>query len=329
MAGWSLEEAKRFYGRGAPWISLGLGVLSRIFSHRGVDFAPKAVALLALAWMVPLAAARWLRSPADPTAEPRWRRLARTASPTVTVLLYRNVLFFVVPVWFGSALVGSINMLPALALAAMAVFTCFSRRYREVVLDRPRLRVAWTAVVLFAALVPAAAVVALTGPRVSIVVSGFVAAALAWAVLAPRDVLFTRRGLLRLARVAVPVALVLGLAAPLFPPVPMVCHAYGTGIGVDQRELVGPVASFAKGTARVFAWFAVTLPARYRQPILFQWYRDGEPVGRPIRTSVTGGRKAGFRTWTSFTAPGPGTWRVDLLTDSSQLIGSARFAVTE
>jgi hypothetical protein len=329
MAARSLEKAKEVYSRGAPWISLGLGTLSRIFSHRGIDFAPKAVALLALAWMVPLAAARWLRSPADPQTEPRWRRWARTISPTVTVFLYKNVLFFLVPVWFGSAHFGSLNMLPALALAAMALFTCFSQQYQDVVLDRPRIRVAWTAVVLFAALVPAAAVVAMTSPRVSIIVSGFLAATLAWAVLAPRDALFTLRGLFRLARVSVPAALLLGLAAPIFPPVPMVCHARGTGIGIDRRELVGPMSSFPRGTARVFAWFAVTLPDRYSQPITFQWYRDGEKVARPIHTSVTGGRKAGFRTWTTITAPAPGSWHVDLLTDSNQLIGRSSFKVTE
>lgn len=329
MAAWSLEKVKRFYSQGAPWISLGLGILSRIFSHHGVDFAPKALALLALAWMVPLAATRWLRSPADPATEARWHRWARTISPTVTVVLYKNVLFFLVPVWFSSAHFGSINMLPALALAAMALFTCFSHKYQEVVLERPRIRVAWTAVVLFAALVPAAAVLAMTSPRVSIIVSGFLAATLAWAVLAPRDALFTRRGLFRLARVAVPAAFLLGLAAPLFPPVPMVCHAQGTGIGIDRRELVGPMSRFPKGTAHVFAWFAVTLPDRYSQPIHFQWYRDGEKVAHPIHTNVTGGRKAGFRTWTTITAPAPGSWHVDLLTDSSQLIGRSSFKVTE
>jgi hypothetical protein len=109
----------------------------------------------------------------------------------------------------------------------------------------------------------------------------------------------------------------------------MVCHAHGTGIGVDRRELVGRKSAFPKGTAHVFAWFAVTLPDRYRQPIYFHWYRDGERMAHPIRTSVTGGRKAGFRTWTSFTAPAPGSWQVDLLTDSNQLIGRASFKVRE
>jgi hypothetical protein len=91
-----LGRLKNLHGLYAPWISLGLGVLARGLSHQGVDFAPKAVAVLALAWLLPLAASRWLHAPADGTREPRVHHFLRTASPTVTILLYKNVLFFLV-----------------------------------------------------------------------------------------------------------------------------------------------------------------------------------------------------------------------------------------
>jgi len=322
------EKLKKLHGQYAPWISLGLGLLARGLSHKGVDFAPKAVAILALAWLLPLAVSRWLHAPPEGVHEPKLHHFLRTASPTVTVLLYKNVLFFLVPVWFGSANFGSINILFPLFLAAMAFFTCFARSYRELVLDQPRARVLWTAIVLFAALVPATAVVAFTSPRTSIVISALLALAVAWVALAPKANLLSRKGLTSVAELSLPAAALLGLLAPLFPPVPLVCHDHGTGTGVVKRELEGRAKRFPRGTSKVYAWFEVTLPRRDRQQVVFQWYHEGVAVGGPLRATVEGGRKEGFRTSSMHTFPALGSWRVDLLTDrSSQLIGRVSFEV--
>jgi hypothetical protein len=323
-----LDKLKKFHGQYAPWISLGLGVLARGLSHKSVDFAPKAVAIVALAWLLSLAVSRWLHVPAEGARESRLRYFLRTVSPTVTILLYKNVLFFLVPVWFGSANLGSINIVVPLFLALMALFTCFARTYRELVLDQPRVRVLWTAIVLFAALVPATAVVAFTSPRTSIVISALVASAVAWVALAPGSSLFSRKGLKSIAQISLPVAGLLGLAAPLFPPVPMVCHDHGIGTAMVKRKLEGRASHFPSGTSRVYAWFEVTLPKRNRQQVASQWYHEGVPVGGPLRATVEGGRKEGFRTFSYHTAPAVGSWRVDLLTDqSSQLIGRSSFEI--
>ena len=323
-----LTKLKQFQGQYAPWISLALGVLARSLSHEGVDFAPRALAILALAWLLPLAGSRWLRAPAEGAPESKIHHLLRTASPTVTVALYKNVLFFLVPVWFGSAHFESINVLVPLILASMAFFTCFTRAYRELVLDDPRVRVRWTAIVLFAALVPATAVVALTSPRTSIVISALVASAVAWVALAPKETILSRKGLRSLALTSLPAAAVLGLLAPLFPPVPMVCHDQGIGTAVVKRELQGKAKHFPRGTSHVYAWFEVTLPKRDREKVGFQWYHEGVPVGGRQRATIEGGRKEGYRTSSVHISPAFGSWRVDLLTDrSSQLIGRSSFEI--
>lgn len=326
------DQVRRVHARFAPWLSLGLGLVARASSHRGIDFAPKAVAILALAWLLPIAISRLVGDPPAGSSrarpESRLRRLLRVASPSLTVMLYKDVLFFLVPIWFGSAHVGSVNILVPLLLAGMAFFTCFSGAYREVVLDQARVRVLWTAVILFAALVPATAVVAFTSPRISIVISALIASAMAWAALAPRELLLSRKGARSLAQISLPAALLLGLAAPLFPPVPIVCHDHGAGTGLANRELLGRAKRFPTGTARVYAWFEVTLPKRDRQPVAFQWYHEGVPVGAPVPVTVVGGRKLGFRTSTNIALPAIGAWRVDLLTaQSSQLIARTSFEV--
>jgi hypothetical protein len=325
----TVSAVRSFHEQYAPWLSLGLGVVARALSRKGVDFAPQAVAIVALAWLLPMAVARWLRPPVEGEPEARWRRLARDGCPAVTVLLYKNVLFFLVPIYFGSAHAWSMNVIVPLLLAAMALFTCFSRPYRARVLDRPRARVLWIAAVLFAALVPATAVVAFTSPRTSIVISALVASAVAWAAVAPRESILSRRGVLSLLAVSLPLAAALGLAAPLFPPVPMVCHDSAAGTAIVRRELEGRAAGFPAGTARVYAWFEVTLPKRDRQEVVFAWFHEGKPSGQGLRSAVEGGRQEGFRSWTLRNHPAPGAWRVDLLTGrSSQLIGRTRFEIT-
>jgi hypothetical protein len=324
----AVEHVKRFYSGYTPWISLGLGVLTRVLSKKSVEFAPRALAILALAWLIPVAISRYLRAPVDPALEPSWRRVSRTLAPTVTVLLYKNVLFFLVPVWFGSAHLGSLNLGFPVLLALMALFTCFADQYQALVLDRPRVRVAWTAVVLFAVLVPAVAVMFHVSPRTALVSSALLASTLSYLALAPLDRVLTRKGIVGMTRVTVPVAVVAGLLAPLFPPVPMVCHDSKVGTSIVAREIQGEASHFPRGTHRVVAWFAVTLPRHNQQEIAYQWFHDGDPVGPPFRTKVAGGRKEGFRTWTLKTAPSPGKWRVDMLTsEANQLIARAGFIV--
>jgi len=120
----------------------------------------------------------------------------------------------------------------------------------------------------------------------------------------------------------------LSLSAPLLPPVPADCLDKGAGTAIVNRNLVGRAETFPYGTHRIYAWFAVSLPARYSQEILFQWYHDGSAVGGPTATTIEGGRAAGWRTSTSKTAPAPGRLRVDVLNEAGQLIGRVRFEVT-
>jgi hypothetical protein len=320
---------KRFYERFAPWIALTLGVTTRFLSHRTVDFAPKAVALVALAWLVPVIVARWL--PAHDTdagkALPRWQATVRGASTFLVVVLFRNALFFLVPVWLGSATWSSLNVLFPLGLAGMALYSCFKERYQRHVLEKPGSRTAWTSVVLFAALVPAFAVLVAVSPRVAIGLAAAVALLFSGAATAPVGTRWSRPFLRRLALGAAGNALVLVLVPGVLPPVPLACHKAAVGTGLHDRELVGESRHFPAGTRKVYAWFLVTLPDVYRQEIRFVWSHDGQAVGRPFVSMLAGGRKRGFRTWTSLGAPSRGHWSVDLLTDAGQLIGRAAFDV--
>jgi hypothetical protein len=321
---------RAFASQYAPWLSLGLGVVARVLNKHDIQFAPKAVALLLVAWTFPAIMARVLPEPAPGAVEPGWRRAARTTgAPFFVVVLYKNVLFFLVPIWFGAAHFPSLNMGVPLLLAAMALATCFSGWYQREIIAHPVRRVLWSAVVLFAALVPATAVLAFTSPRVSLFLAALLATAVATAALkGGGETILSRRAIRGLLVGALPVALLVVLAAPLLPPVPADCLDKGAGTAIADRNLEGRADSFPSGTKRVYAWFAVSLPARYRQAVIFEWFHDGSAVGGPVTTTIEGGRSGGWRTATSRVSPAPGRWRADVLNEIGQLIGRVKFDVT-
>lgn len=325
----SFEQLNRRYG---PWVSLALGVAAVVYMRRGLGFAPVAVGVLMLAW-VGAAALRRLAPivPADSAGEPitsvsHWRRVALPAAGSVVVGLWQNVLFYLLPLWWASAVPGSWNVVFPVVLAGMALLSCFDYRWRDWVLDRPIIHAAWSAVVLFATLVPVGAVLAVP-LRICLAASASVAALVAAVAVVPRMRMRRVGRELTVIAITAAAAIFVPWAAPVLPPVPVVRMASGAGTAVSARVLVGAADVFPAGSERVYVWFAVAVPARYRQAVRFEWYRDGEPAGRVVETFVVGGRREGFRTWSSRAAPAPGRWRVDLRTDSSQLIAREFFVV--
>ena len=118
------------------------------------------------------------------------------------------------------------------------------------------------------------------------------------------------------------------ITAPLLPPVPAASLDQGAGTSIVNRNLVGRGEAFPRGIRRVYAWFAVSLPNRYRQTVTYRWYHDGTEVGAPVTQTIEGGRASGFRTATSRMWPTPGRWRVDLCNEMGQLIDRVRFDVS-
>jgi hypothetical protein len=215
-----------------------------------------------------------------------------------------------------------------LLLAAMALSTCFASQYQRRIIEHPVRRVLWSAVVLFAALVPALEVMAFASPRVSLFLAALLSAAVATVALRTDGAsILSRRALGGILAGAVPVATLVVLAAPLLPPVPADCLDKGAGTAIVNRNLMERAEAFPRGTRRIYAWFAVSLPARYRQRVIFRWFRDGTAVGEPVVTNIEGGRSGGYRTATSRVSPAPGRWRAELLNEAGQLVGRVAFDV--
>lgn len=134
----------------------------------------------------------------------------------------------------------------------------------------------------------------------------------------------------------------------VFPPLPLVLT--DAGVYHDVRRVGGdyhvrveqePAAWRALfGTnpilhiqprGRLFVYSPVFAPEGLRTRIVHEWQRlDTEgrwATQQRVSGPINGGREKGYRFYTLKTAPQPGQWRVNILSDDGRTIGRVRFAV--
>jgi hypothetical protein len=118
---------------------------------------------------------------------------------------------------------------------------------------------------------------------------------------------------------------------PLIPPAPLRLGAAGFGRGFDRRTLAVTAPLDALNVAagdRVYAVSAIRAPVGLRDRVRHRWVVDGTEVYRSPYHVVVGGRREGFRLWTSArmgeTPRGPLDLWVE--TEGGQIIGRARLA---
>ena len=319
--GLDFDALNRRYGH---WLALASGIASVILLRRGATFAPVALAGLIAAWTLAAMMATWL--PEIPE-DSKWLKIGALVGATFVAGLYQDTLFFLIPLWWGSSTLTSLNVVFPILLAAMALFSCFEVLYREHVLEVPGRRAAWSAVVLFATLVPALPTITNLPLAEAVALAGAVAVLAATLVAVGHAAFGSVATILSLISSVAFVSALLYFTVRVLPPVPVQVVDEAIAIDVEQRVPQRADATLVAPINRVYAWFAITAPKNYAQHIEYHWFRDGEPYGKPFVTKITGGREAGWRTWAYVSNPRPGAYRVDLYTDDSQLIGRQRFDI--
>jgi uncharacterized protein DUF5924/DUF2914 family protein len=316
-----LERVRRFIG---PAIALTSGFVSVLLLRRGLEFAPVAVAALLLAWTLVTVLSRGF---ADAPGESGARKVARWFARYLISAIYQDVLFFLLPIWFGSATPGSGNVAVPIALGALAVFSCFDVHYDRFVLAHPIIRTLITSLILFASLLAAMPVLFSfsLGPNVALAAGA--STLLGGIAILPRSLLRSLDGAALLVGLAVGAALLAVWAAPFLPPVPVHVIESATARAISNKEPSNPTRTFEPNVERVYVWFAVAAPKKFSQAVRFRWSLDGKPLTKELETTIIGGRKAGFRTWGYLSSPKPGRWHADLVADSGQLIAREVFDV--
>ena len=259
---------------------------------------------------------------------PWWGR-ARFLVNYVNKNLYQQLLFFILPIYAGSTTWSSRNVVFLAVLAVSAVLSTLDIVYDRVLSAR-RVLAAWFFAFNAFAVVNVALPVTFGISVHQSARAGAVAAAAGFVTLAWR--------LWRLGRptawagVAAG-ALLVFLAAeylrPLVPPAPLrlTSTEFGSGLDRDRMQVTGPLSRLpAEGAERLYAVTALRAPLGLRDRVELRWYRDSALVWvSPVHT-VSGGRREGFRLWSSLDLArtrGARAVRLDVVTESGQLVGRA------
>jgi hypothetical protein len=307
------------------------GLLTLFVFRRGLPHVAWIVGCLLLLWLLVVALVQTRDALA--ASERRSHQLVLTATEYTVQTLYHAVLLFLLPAYWAATTLASPNVVLLLLLAVLAVLTTFDPWYAALVRPRPWAGYVFLAVSTFGALNLALPLVGV--PPFSALLIG------AWLSLVGLTPAVQRArrwrwptALLVTALAGAAVAAAVGRWCVLVPPAPMFLAradlewAAGT---IDSLEPTpGTIPAAHLHERGLVARTAIYAPAGLRQPVEHVWRREGQVVNVVRLTPVQGGRRDGFRTFsrkTGFPADPVGRWRVDVVTESGQLIGRLRFRV--
>ncbi len=312
--------------------SLAGGLLTLFVFRRGLPHVAWIVGYLLLLWLL-FGVLAQVRGSLE-ASQRRSRRLLVAAADYTIQTLYHGLLLFVLPAYYVSATLTSVNVAFLALLVALALLATVDPWYRALVRPRPWLGYIFFVVSIFAALNVALPLVGLP-PFPSLVASAFVASV----ALTPVVRRQRRATWLAAARATVAAGVVAATLATLgrawIPPAPLFLAGGAIAWNVGSVESIEPLAD-AIGASELkerglVAYTAIYAPAGLRQPVSHVWRRNGEVVTVVALSPVQGGRRQGFRTLsrkTTFPADPAGRWTVDVMTGSGQLIGRLRFRVS-
>ena len=316
---------------GVSFASLTGGVLTLFVFRRGLPNVAWIVGYLLLLWLV-FAVLVELRQPLAESGR-RAGRLVVTAADYTIQTLYHGLLLFVLPAYYASATLTSLNVVFLVVLVLLAILATFDPWYRALVHPRPWLGYVFFVISIFAALNVALPLVGLA-PILALMASAFVAS------LAITPVV--RRAGGRTWRAALRVTVALGVVAAALaavgrawiPPAPLFMARAALVWDLpdlDAIEALPTTLSVADVKERgLVAYTAIYAPAGLRQSVSHVWRHRGRVIQVVSLAPVLGGRREGYRTYsrkTSFPDDAEGRWSVDVVTASGQLIGRLRFQI--
>jgi hypothetical protein len=323
--------SRAFWAVHSGW-ALFTGGLVLVLAHNRYGFLPWVVFFLTLTWASTLFFSRF----AVPGSSPGLR-LAQGFVSYLTRVMYQETLFFLLPFYFFSTTFPSWNSGYVVALAGLAVLSCFDRLFDRLLRTRRPFAVGFFAVVTYSALqffLPLFL-------HVQIHNGAYLAAGLAF--FASLPVAYTWRELRqkrRLALIAVAllaIVAVLKFGRALLPPVPLRLSAMSFAADVDPQTLqlehelkkVAPVSELVAGKLCVRA--TIFSPGRLPVHLRFRFYRNGTLV-KSSRSLDLIAHPRGFRVWDALRAGPqgirPGAYRVEVVTDEGQLVGRGNITIT-
>ena len=316
---------------GVSFASLTGGLATIFFFRRGLPHAAYLVGYLLLLWLV-FALLVAIRQPLADSGRRAGRFVIHAADYTIQTL-YHGLLLFVLPAYYASTTLTSLNVFFFLLLVAMALLVTFDPWYRVLVQPRPWLGYTFFVVSIFAVLNVALPLVGVP-PYIGLLISAFAAALSVTPVVRRASGRGWRAALRVTVAIGAVAATLVAVGRAWIPPAPLFMARAAIMwdvLDLDAIEALPPVVKAEEVRQRgLVAYTAIYAPAGLRQRVSHVWRHKGRVIETVGLSPVLGGRREGYRTYsrkTSFPDDSEGRWSVDVVTASGQLIGRLRFRV--
>ncbi len=315
---------RRWLSRLLPVASLGLGIASSIWMSRRPERAPLIIGLALGGWIVVVAAAIVLRRFHAGDVSRRARAF-RFVAIFVSQSVVQEALAFPLP-FFAAALWPPVwQHIPFVVAYVGVVVVVFWDPFYARVAQRPVLLVAVQAFTAFVACLTVLPIVGLDNTR-TFIAGGVVVAVGAplWFWLSGQKA--RKRGSASGA-VALFLAILVVVGAPLVPPAPLSLDSAHLWTAVVDREPVGAASRFSQPES-LFCHTAVDAPLGLKDQLVHVWRSNGRTI-QTVPLVVSGGRSHGFRTWSRLRAPARGTVTCQVETALGQVVGKVSAVVTD
>jgi len=342
------KRVRAFFGRHKMllwWLhsayALGLGVMVILFAQKGFEHARMLAATLGAAALVMLVVFRVFGHGAEQKERVDRSRGSKIRFHLITYLLknlYQPMLFFVLPFYWKSSSLDSINGWFVFLLGLLAFLSTMDVIFDHVLVRHRALAASYYGLTLFACL---NLVIPALFPNVptlaTLLTSAFLAVFGFWLLHFPLRTLTERRSWLILGTVAVAFVSLVYVGRRAIPPVPLyVQHAaVGPERLPDGRLALEVVSVHTSRLSDLWAVTDVALPGGEGDGFRHLWrFRDGD-FTRELATERSPGAAPGTVRFTSalpradLPAKVAGRWTVDVITTDDQLVGRARFEVIE
>jgi uncharacterized protein DUF5924 len=248
--------------------------------------------------------------------------------PTSWVPGLRLMLFFVLPIYYASATVGSRNIVFVLFVGCSALLSTLDIVYDRHLSANRYLNAGFFAFNLFALINVMLPILWSVSNTLTTRVSG-VLAFLGFLTLGyPAARSFMRRVALAGGFGALLFAAV-ELGRPFIPPAPLRLASveFGTDFDRESLQIRAPITELKTDSAgQLYGLTAIRAPLGLREKLRHRWFENGESVCASGFYDVVGGRAEGFRLWTSCSfgkVAASTSMRLDLETEGDQLVGRA------